>query len=750
MLGKGRTTNKISQGLFLSTVIQGRDIALQLPAEITPAMSALPMGNPAFAGRAPDLEILLNTLKPPKSELSADALATSTALLTAMDGLPGIGKTELAVQAARVALSRGWFPGGVLFVDLFGYDPARRLDAGKALEGFLRAMGIPGEHIPPQTQDRVRLYASVLMTYAREERRILVVVDGASSVDQARPLLPADGVNAAIVTSRDTLGLAGARLLNLDVLQPKSAIEMLDKALRIARSDDNRVKENPDDAAQIADLCGGLPLALAIIAALLAEDPERPLEALVDDLRNERTRLDELSYGDIAVRAAFDLSYQRLEPGSARLFRLLSVNPGPDISTSAAVVLGAADGATILQSFKKLADNSTPLTNRRFFVLLKSLIETDRAITRRALEALARAHLIERGSKYGRWQMHDLIRLFATENGLKRAQQDRRALVLGLLLTYYLAGTRASSAHLDHTILEPTTYGFPDDRRALEWLDTEYVNLVAAVYAADTNKTYSSIVLNLTRSLYYVINIRGRHNDAIALSPIAIRAARRLRDRHGEGVVLRNLAGAQMEVGLPEKSVATYKIALRAYRETGDRVGEGTVLANLGGALTKVGQIDEAIKNLQDALQVDREFGARYSEGVALNNLGAAFEKAGNIEQAVTAFREAVKIQREVGDQRAQAMALNNLGVMLQQVGRFDEAIKQHRIAAKIRHLIGDQQGEAQALMGGAEAFLKAQRFDDAITALRDAAHIYRDIEDRHSEDIAMSRMKAIQQASGP
>ena len=130
-------------------------------------------------------------------------------MLTAMGGLAGVGKTELAIQAAHLARSQESFPGGVLFVDVFGYDTSRRIDPGQALEGFLRALGIPSEHIPPQSQDRSRLYASVLSAYAREGRRILVVIDNASSATQVGPLLPGDGIDPAVVTSPETLRPAG-------------------------------------------------------------------------------------------------------------------------------------------------------------------------------------------------------------------------------------------------------------------------------------------------------------------------------------------------------------------------------------------------------------------------------------------------------------------------------------------------------------------------------------------------------------
>ena len=193
--------------------------------------------------------------------------------------------------------------------------------------------------------------------------------------------MPAEPTNAAIVTSRDTLALLGARLLDLNTLTPDNAAHMLNLSLRTAQPSDTRVADHPGDAVRIAQLCGGLPQALWIIAALLSENPGRPLTEMAADLDDERTRLDELSYADATVRAAFGLSYQRLEPDHARLFRLLTINPGPGISTQATAALA----------------------------------DVDRPAARRRLEALARAHLIDHGSSYGQWRMHDLLRLYARQ-----------------------------------------------------------------------------------------------------------------------------------------------------------------------------------------------------------------------------------------------------------------------------------------------------------------------------------------------
>lgn len=193
-------------------MVQGRDITVQLPHTITRALSGLPDGSPAFTGREGQVEELLEALAPGQGPQEA--------VLTAVAGLAGVGKTELVVQTAARALEQpGWFPGGVLFVDLFGYDAERLVSAERALDGLLRALGMHAEHVPAELQDRSRLYRSVLATFAEQGRRILVVIDNAATAEQVRPLLPTDGATATLVTSRHTLDV-GARLHDLDVLSP--------------------------------------------------------------------------------------------------------------------------------------------------------------------------------------------------------------------------------------------------------------------------------------------------------------------------------------------------------------------------------------------------------------------------------------------------------------------------------------------------------------------------------------------------
>jgi AAA ATPase domain len=271
-MGEG-THNEISGGVFFGAVIQGEQITAYLPAPVVPALSGLPSRSPGFTGRDEVLGALLAELDPARAPGSGGPAC-------AIAGLAGVGKTELAAQAAHVARGQGWFPGCVLFIDLFGYDydEARRVKPRQALDSLLRALGMPAEHIPPDPQDRARLYTSALATFAEQGRRILVVLDNASSVSQVRPLLPTDEKTGVVLTSRHTLGTLNALLIELEILQPPDAVELLELAVRRGRgAADPRFRQEPGEAWQVARWCGYLPLALRIVAALLAENPTRSM-----------------------------------------------------------------------------------------------------------------------------------------------------------------------------------------------------------------------------------------------------------------------------------------------------------------------------------------------------------------------------------------------------------------------------------------------------------------------------------------
>jgi tetratricopeptide (TPR) repeat protein len=708
--------NIISGGVFFSAVIQGRDITVVLPPQITPAMAGLPAASAAFTGRGSDLDTLMQALAPRNFEESAagHGMAAGAAVVTAVGGMGGIGKTELALQAAHAALDRGWFAGGVLFADMFGYDPERRLTAAEAAAGFVRALGIPGEHVPADAQDLERLLRTMLDAYANQGRPVLIVIDNVNDQAQAAPLLPAHPACRAIVTSRHTLGLLGARLIDLDTLNTDQAADLLRRAIQLARPGDRRITDHPDDARQVAGACGGLPLALRIAAALMADNPAKPLAAMAADLDDRASRLTELSYGGAALTAVFDLSYRHLPSGQARLFRLLSLNPGPDIATPAAAAL-------------------------------TGLPETE---TRRGLEALARAHLIEPGSSYGRWRMHDLIRLHSAHHGHAHAGADHRPEALARLLEHYLATTRAACAHLSPAADDPDRLGFPTREQALAWLDAEYPNLTAATYAAATDLGRLTIARDLPAVMGNFLIWRRHFNDWITLSQTALTAAQALHDQRGQATALVGLGGALQGARRFEEAITACREATQIFQDISDHHGEGRALNTLGIALRRMRRFEEAITAHQQNLQICRNLGDHHGKGMALDNLGSALQEARRFDEAITAHREAAQIFEDTSDHHSQGRALNNLGISLQQARRFEEAITADLSAAQICRDLGDRHGQGMALNNLGSALREMGRFEEAITAHQEAAQIFRETGDLQGEENALNNLNETGQAS--
>ena len=572
-------------------------------------------------------------------------------------------------------------------------------------------LGVPAEHIPPGTEERAGLYRSAL---AQVTDPVLVVADNASAEAQVRLLLPGPGPHRVLVTSRHTLAGLGARLLDVNVLDGPAAVALVEEVLRAARPGDDRIGRDREAAGRLAGVCGGLPLALRITAALLAADPALTVGELADQLADEVGRLAVLRYDDgggtsaPSVAAAFDLSYRHLdeldEPAS-RLFRLLAVNPGPDISAAAAAALtGQPAGAT-----------------------------------RMVLGRLVRAHLVEPAGT-GRWRMHDLLALYASQlSGTGTGAQEREQ-ARDRLLDYYLTRARAADEHLWVRAGMPTPAGFAGRAEALAWLDAERPSLIAAVpLAAATGRDQIALRLPLYLSEY--LSWRRRFDDWLTILAISRDTARRLGNRMGEAIALNNSGLALDQVRRFDEAITAHQDAAAICRETGDRHGEGAALGNLGIALRQVRRFDEAITAHQDAAAICRETGDRHGEGAALGNLGIALRQVRRFDEAITAHQDAAAICRETGDRHGEGMALTGLGLALAEVRRFDEAITGHQDAAAICRETGDRHGKGMALTGLGLALAEVRRFDEAITAHQDAAAIYRETGDRHGEGRALGNL---------
>jgi hypothetical protein len=426
----GEIANTISGGnqqgpvLFAQSIgdvqvtMGGNDpIAPVRPAQLPPLISS-------FTGRNAELAVLTDLLDP--------ARAADTVLVSAVAGLAGVGKTTLAIQAGHIARQNGWYSGGVLFIDLHGYDKIP-VPPVEALEMLLRGLELPAEQMPPTIDERAALYRSKL---AQINEPLLMIADNASSEAQVQPLLPGPGPHRVMITSRHTLAGLGARLVDVTILDQQSAIALMDRALRIARPHDNRISTSLAAARRLTTLCGGLPLALQIAAAILNSDPALGADELADELAAEQDRLSGLRYDDNgrsgnprSVEAAFELSYARLDETSARVFRLISLVPDDDVSIEAASILA----------------------------------EMSLSGVRKVLRGLAIAHLIEASPKMtDRWRMHDLVRLYAQQLANKTAEEDGQKQAISRLLEHTQRGRQ------DNTLQRITVNLTPHSKRALE------------------------------------------------------------------------------------------------------------------------------------------------------------------------------------------------------------------------------------------------------------------------------------------
>ncbi|TCR23055.1 tetratricopeptide repeat protein [Streptomyces sp. BK205] len=677
-----------------------RGIAQTAPDRVAPrtppALSGLPAPSGTFTGRDAVVAELLSALDPGTTGEGPSVHVVA--------GLPGVGKTELIRQVAHRAQDQdGWFC-GVLAVELYGYDPARRQSPDEALASMLRGLGVDHEHIPVDLEDRARLYRSTLRSRADQGQRTLIVLDDAMDSEQVQPLLPGDARVPVLITSRHTLSDLDARLYDLAVLDPADSVDLLRLVLRATRGNgDTRVEDALDTAEAIARHCGHLPLALRIVAALLADQPGRPLSSMAQALEDEHRRLRRLSRGNLAVRAAFELSYRHLPPDQARLFRLFALNPGPDVSTES----------------------------------VAHLCDVDPDTAEELLESLGRGHLVQSSATYGRWRMHDLIRLYADETGRTKPAGNDRSAAMDRLIRHY--ADRLAEAH-DHLVPgQSPAPRFPDRGAALSWLDEERANLVATITAtAPPQNPY--VILEMAGRIGDYLKLRRGYAELTAVYDSALKfcngstpAAFRAAFLDAQACALRGLTR------FPE-AVAAHEEALRIHRAEGSLLGEAEVLTNLGHTLHEMRDIDRAVLMLRSAVVLQGKAGNLRGEGAALTNLGRALDESGRYEEAVGVYQRDIEICRRIDDWHGEAVTQNNLGLALRELGRAGEAAAAHTAARDAFHRAGDRHGVAMALTNLSSA-LRAGGLGDGSDLLEEAAALCRELGDKRGEGVALTNL---------
>jgi len=690
-------TNPVSNdigGYVAGNVVQGRVVTIAAPASRPIAVAGLP-AQAVFVGREHELARLVDALKP------AAADTRPAVLVWSVGGLPGVGKTALAVRAAHEAVAAGWFPGGVVMANLRGYDqPGQQVSASTALVGLLGALGVPSEHIPSELENRARLWRSLLTERAVNGQPMLIIADNVSDPDQVRPLLPGATAHRVLITSRHRLaGLDGTRLLDLDVLDPVESARMLSAVIRMSDPADTRTQSDPQSTDRVARLCGGLPLAVRVSAALLVAEPEQTMAELADALADGRRRLAELRYdGGLSVRAAFDLSYDHLDPAQARLFRLMALHPGPDMGIGAIAAVAGID-------------------------------ETE---ARRLLRQLRRAHLVLPGSSADRWRMHDLLRLHGAEKAAADPDRDQATV---RLFEHYLGHVRA----YDHrgALVAGANTGPSGRAERLAWLDAEHVNLVAMVTFAN-DYGYPRYAVDLARGLYNYFELRKHWSEWISTHEIALENAVRIGDRTAEGTLLVYLGVAHMQSMRLDVAKALYRRALSIFRAVGDRVGFGSALNDLGLVLRNLGRPHFAMLCHRWALRLFQEAGRGHLEGSALHNIAVGHRLLGRLDIAVECHLQNVTNHRRLGELLHTGRALDFLGVAYQELGRMTEAIECHRENLEICRELLDVHGTARSKSNLAVTYREAGRLSEAIVCHLDALHTFRTTGPVHREGVEL------------
>jgi DNA-binding SARP family transcriptional activator/tetratricopeptide (TPR) repeat protein len=639
-----------------------------------PAMNFLPYDVPDFAGRAVELDRILQ------------GRATR---ICAIDGMAGVGKTTLAVHAAHRLADR--YPDGRLFVDLQAHTAGQApVTPSAALHALLRQLGTPADHIPLGERERSALWRAELA-----HRSALVVLDNAADAGHVRPLLPSTTQSLILITSRRRLtDLDGAHALSLDVLPAPDAVTLFTSIVG------ERARDEYAAVGQVLRLCGHLPLAVRIAAARLHHRPQWTVAYLADRLHAQRRRLAELATGERGVAAAFALSYERLPPSQQRMFRLLGRHPGRDVDPYAAAALADVDPADAEQDLEQLLDS----------------------------------HMLTQHEP-GRYTLHDLLREHARATGAARDDAQQRQQALTRLLNHYLHTTAAAIDVLYPDSKHRRPDVTRSDRvfstgQAGAWLDAERANLAAAcAFAAEHD--WPEHATHLATILYRYLYDNVHDADARIVYTAALAAGRRTGDHQAQSRALSDLGWLSFGRGGYTDALAHFEQAVEHAIAAGDDTAQARAQHGAGSVHQQRRDNAEALERLTTALELFHGQGDLFGQAVALNSLGALHEEAGRYPEAMDDLTRAVELFRTLGTAGGEADVLNNLGQVHRRQGRLSDAHDSHELALHTYRRHGIRRGEARSLNGLAAVAAANGDLDHARGHYQAALTVARDIGNR-------------------
>ncbi|MCE6998293.1 tetratricopeptide repeat protein [Saccharothrix sp. S26] len=674
------------------------------PPPSPPGVNQLPGDVVGFTGRRAEL-----------AELDRVAAAERSGVrIVVVSGTAGVGKTALALHWAHRI--RSDFPDGQLHVDLRGYDARSPVAAQDALSRLLDGLGVTGADVPVDADQRAARYRAELA-----DRRVLVVLDNAATVEQVRPLLPGTPGCLVLVTSRNSLAglvaLHGAHRLDVDLLPEPDAVALLRALIG------ERVRREPAAAVELAARCGRLPLALRVAAELAVSRPTSPLAELTGELADRRRRLRVLDVGDdvrAAVRTVFSWSYLQLRPEVATAFRRLGLHPGPDV---------------------------TPFA-------LAALTDGDPDSARATLEALSRNHLV-RPTPGGRFAVHDLLRAYAEELAREHDPEPERRAAVERLLAHHLAAASSAMdllypADRPYRPAVPVTLPPPfaaDAARA--WLDAERPTLVALCRFAEREDRPGRAV-DLANTLYRYLE-GGHYADASAIHECASRAARRAGDDAMLASASTNLGALRRILGDYEQAAEHLREAIELHRRTGDHYGAARALSNLGIVQERLGAHEDAASLHLEALSLQQRLGNRYGEAAALLNLGNAHSRPGHHAGAVEYLERALELFGRLDDAAGQAIALANLGDVCASLGRHPDAVGHLTRALELFQRLDHSYGVAVTLSNLGNVHLRLGDWSRAHDCYTSALETFRDLGHRYGEASALNGLgEALRTAGRP
>jgi tetratricopeptide (TPR) repeat protein len=690
--GSALQARTIHGGVHFTVARPGLD-RMALPAQ-------LPVATANFTGRAAELAGM--------RQAAAEYDPVRRLAVVVISGPGGVGKTSLATHwLHRVS---GSYEGGALYADLHGQTPEGTASPGDVLTGFLSALGTPPERIPVDLDNQAKLYRSLTSS-----SRMLVLLDNAATAAQVRALLPGPGPvpppdrpglpSLVVVTTRWRIaGLAmdGAHFIELGPLDDKSGTELF---TRMVGAD--RATAEAAAVRSVVEFCGGLPLAVCAAGARLASHPRWPVGRMAVELASEQNRLAALTVtSDLSVSAVFDISYQSLPAETARLYRLLSLVPGPDFGPE----LAAAT-----------ADLPTSLASR-------------------LLDELTAASLLEETGE-GRLRYHDLLKLHARDRA-RADPEDERTIAVGRAIGWYLTQAVAADKalipsrqwHLN-PMYEQARAVFDGPPEALRWMESELPGLMAAVRSAHDTGLHEP-AWQLCEALWGLLTYRKYFGYWIQSHLLGVDSAQASGDVRAEARLRDQLGLAYLNLGQHDQAHEEFVRALALARQCGHRILAASALEHVGLTELSRDRPESALLTFVQARDLFAEIGARRGVMGMTRHIGEAHRDAGRAEQAAGYLLDARRMAADLPDPYNEARCLTGLGQVYLQTGQPVPAVNALEEALRITMRLGADYEQARVRAQLADALLRLDQPGPAREHLTAALAIYAGVGAPEAEDI--------------